>query len=124
MATTPPLHLVSDFALTGLNPPRTLGKPGRSLWDRVQLEYSISDIGGIEMLAQACAALDRAEALSAEIERDGAVIKVHGSIREHPALKAELACRSFIVRTLQRLGLDVGPVRSSVGRPGGPRVGR
>ena len=43
------------------------------------------------MLCQACQALDRAEALRSEIDRDGEVTRIRGSIREHPALKHELA---------------------------------
>ena len=38
-------------------------------------------------------------------------------IRDHPALKHELANRSFVGKTLVRLGLDVEPVRG-IGRPG------
>jgi hypothetical protein len=38
-------------------------------------------------------------------------------IRDHPALKHELANRSFVSKTLVRLGLDVEPVRG-IGRPG------
>ena len=37
-------------------------------------------------------------------------------IRDHPALKHELANRSFVSKTLVRLGLNVEPVRG-VGRP-------
>ena len=36
---------------------------------------TLSDTGGLEMLAQACQALDRAEALRSEIDRDGEVIR-------------------------------------------------
>jgi Phage terminase, small subunit len=81
-------------------------------------EYDIQDAGGIEMLAQACQALDRAESLREEIDRDGEVIRVRGTIKDHPALRHELACRSFVVRTLSRLGLNFEPVRPSAGRPG------
>ena len=38
-------------------------------------------------------------------------------IKDHPALKHELANRSFVSKTLVRLGLDVEPVRG-IGRPG------
>ena len=94
-------------------------RSGRSLWDRVMSEYDITDSGGLEMLCQACQALDRAEALRSEIDRDGEVIRVRGSIREHPALKHELASRSFVVRALARLNLNFEPVRPGPGRPGG-----
>ena len=120
MAKTPRLTVVPT-ALTSNEPPRKLGDPGRSLWDRVMAEYDIADSGGMEMLCQACQALDRAEALRTEIDRDGEVIRVRGSVREHPALKHELASRSFVVRALARLNLNVEPLRPSAGRPPGPR---
>ena len=115
----PSLKLIgSDGASTGTQPPRNIGPYGRKLWDQVMREYAIEDAGGIEMLAQACQALDRAEALREAIDQDGAVIRVRGTIRDHPALKHELANRAFVVRTLSRLGLNFEPVRPSVGRRG------
>ena len=44
------------------------------------------------------------------------VLRTKSGIREHPALRCELASRSFCVRTLARLGLDYEPVKA-VGRP-------
>ena len=81
-------------------------------------EYRIDDRGGIEILAQVCAALDRAEALAAEIDRDGPTIMMKTGLREHPALRAELGCRSFITRNLQRLGLNLEAIKP-IGRPPG-----
>ena len=63
-------------------------------------EYDIADIAGREMLAQACAALDRAEELREQIDLDGAVTRYKCGVRDHPALKHELASRAFVVRTL------------------------
>ena len=100
----------------GVSPPRPLGKHGRSMWDRIQAEYDIADSAGSEMLAQACAALDRAEECREAIERDGLFIKSRGGTRENGTTKIELANRAFIVRTLAKLGLDVEPIRP-VGRP-------
>jgi hypothetical protein len=113
----PPLQLVPPLAQAGLEPPRILGEPGRKLWDRVVAEYDVNDAAGIEMLAQACVALDRAEMLKGEIESDGPVIRSRGQIKDHPALKHELAARAFVVRTLTRLGLNFEPLRASPGRP-------
>ncbi len=96
-----------------------LGRHGRKLWDRVMAEYQIEDSGGLEMLAQACQALNRAEALREEIDRDGEVFRVRGSVREHPTLKVELANRAFVVRTLAKLGLNFEPVRPASWRPSG-----
>ena len=71
------------------------------------------------MLAQACTALDRAEALGEAIGAD-VVVHTRGGSKPNPALAAELAARSFVVRTLERLGLNVEAIKP-VGRPGGRR---
>jgi hypothetical protein len=117
MAKKPTLSVVGS-APTGTPPPRKLGAHGANLWDAVMAEYAIDDRGGIEILAQVCAALDRAEDLSALLDAAGAVIRTKTGLREHPALKAELACRAFICRNLQRLGLNLEAIKPE-GRPSG-----
>src|SRR5215470_7312041 len=113
----PPLSLVGP-ATTGVHPPRKLGLHGMSLWTRVMGDYRIEDVAGIEYLTQACAGEDRAETLAEAIERDGPVIYTgSGTPRTHPAIKDELACRAFVVRTLERLGINYEAVKSP-GRPG------
>ena len=97
-------------------PPRPLGRHGALLWRSITSEYSFDDTPGREMLYHACAALDRAEDCAAQIAVDGPVLRTKSGIREHPALRCELASRSFCVRTLARLGLDYEPVKA-VGRP-------
>jgi hypothetical protein len=79
-------------------------------------EYHITDPGGLELLAQAAAALDRAEALSEAIGVD-VVVHSRSGPKPHPALAAELANRSFVARTIERLGLNLETVRP-IGRPG------
>jgi hypothetical protein len=125
MAKKPPLTVVPEPPATGVEPPATGADPraslrehGRTLWDHVVAEYQVDDSAGLAMLHQACAMLDQAEALRTEIERDGAVIRSRGVIRDHPAVKHELAARSFVCRTLARLGLNFEPVRTGqIGRP-------
>jgi hypothetical protein len=113
----PPLSLELPEA-AGISPPRPLGPHGMALWDRVQREYRVADTGGAEILAQACIALDRAESLAEAIERDGPVILTRTGVpKAHPACKDELACRAFIVRSLERLGLNVEAVKPGPGRP-------
>jgi hypothetical protein len=75
---------------------------------------TVASISAELLLASAA---DRASRLKAVIDHDGEVVRGRDGIRAHPALKEELACRGFIVRTLHRLGLDVEAVRSP-GRPG------
>jgi Phage terminase, small subunit len=108
-----PLALV-DPTSTAISPPRKLGQHGLNLWNGIQADYQIEDPGVVEMLAQACTALDRAEELAEQISKDGLVVQTRNGPRRHPALRDELAYRSFITRTLERLGLNLEPL----GRPG------
>ena len=69
----------------------------------------------------AAEALDRMQSLRAQIDADGEVVRTkNGLKKQHPALKSELAARSFIARTLQRLGLNLEPLQSRPGRPPTP----
>src|SRR4051794_39972275 len=91
----PPFSIVSPETTVG-SPPRDLGRHGRKLWDEVQAAYGVTDRGGIELLAQACAALDRAETLGEAVTRDGPVIYSRTGVpRSHPSTKDELNCRAF-----------------------------
>jgi hypothetical protein len=97
-------------------PPRKLGAAGHDLWRTVQAQYGITDIGGTETLMQICLAVDRLEALASRITRDGEVVETSRGPRAHPALRDELQTRAFVVRSLQRLGLGVEPLKQ-IGRP-------
>jgi hypothetical protein len=114
-----PLAVVPEPRSTSPQPPRKLGEPGLTLWTAIQREYRITDVGGTELLLQACAAADRMQSFADRIDEDGPVIRTKTGMRSHPLLKEELAARGFIVRTLARLGVseDIKPV----GRP--PRGG-
>jgi hypothetical protein len=111
-----PLATVGPPSPTPIASPQKLGKPGQALWDRIQNEYRIEDAGGIELLTQACFAADRAHSLAAIIARDGETIDTKIGLKEHPCLKSEMAARSFVVRTLERLGLTLEAIKP-VGRP-------
>lgn len=113
------LKLVADNTPSTMSPPRPLGVHGERLWRSVHLQYGIEDAAGIEFLLTACQALDRAEALKAQIDADGAVIRTKAGLKDHPGLKHETAARSLCIRTLARLGLDLEPVRAGPGRPSG-----
>jgi hypothetical protein len=110
----PPLTVV-DPAATGIPPPRKLQRHGTELWRSVMADYQIEDSASRELLCQACAALDRAESLAERIEADGEIVHGRQGPRPHPALKPEMAARTFIVRTLERLGLF--DVAKPMGRP-------
>ncbi|RVD42199.1 hypothetical protein EN742_08250 [Mesorhizobium sp. M4A.F.Ca.ET.020.02.1.1] len=114
------LKLVADNPPATGAPPRPLGKHGMALWQAVHAQYQIEDAAGVEFLLQACQSLDRAEALKEQIDADGAVIRTKTGLKDHPALRHEIAARSFVVRTVARLGLDMEPIHSGPGRPAGP----
>src|SRR5262249_46644846 len=88
----------------------------RQAWPRavavINADYEIVDAGGIEMLANACAALDNAEAFAKQIKRDGLMVRSKTGSREHPLIRHELAARAFVVKTLKSLGLDVEAIKS------------
>jgi hypothetical protein len=115
----PPISIVSS-AEPAPTPPRPLSTYGSALWDSIQAEYRIEDRGGIELLAQACAALDRAEGLAAIIAQDGAVVHTRAGPKAHPALRDELANRAFCVKTLEKLGVSTEAIKSGPGRPPRP----
>jgi hypothetical protein len=102
-----------------ISPPRPLGKHGMQLWTAVHRQYDVGDAAGIEMLCQAAQSLDRAEACAALIAEQGELIHTRNGPKENPLCKIELGCRSFVVRTLARLGLDCEPI-GRVGRPTAP----
>jgi hypothetical protein len=100
-------------------PPFELGSSGLSLWQRVQSEYAIGDAGGLELLAQICAAADTAAALTAEVERDGPVIRTARGSKPNPCLRDLLNHRAFITRTMTKLGISMEPIKP-MGRPSMP----
>jgi hypothetical protein len=109
-----------DLASTASAPPANLGPAGIGFWQGLMTEYDFSDAGAQALLVQAAYGFDRAERLRAQIDRDGEILHGRNGPREHPGLRAELMARSFVVRTLQRLGINLEPVRLSPGRPSGP----
>jgi hypothetical protein len=100
-------------------PPGKLGETGMALWRAVVANCAFDDPGSIEILYQAAAAADRAEACRRIVDQDGELIRTKAGTRSHPLLRDELNNRTFVVRSLARLGLDLEPLRSGPGRPPG-----
>ena len=59
------------------------------------------------MLMQAAHTADRIAELSAAIAKDGATIRTKTGVKSNPAIRDELQGRAFIVRTLEKLGLNL-----------------
>jgi hypothetical protein len=94
-----------------------LGSTGLALWRKVTSAYEFADPASYELLYQSCAAADRAAELARLIDKDGALLfSANGVVKDHPALRHELANRVFLCRTLARLGLDLEPI-GPIGRP-------
>jgi len=112
----PKLRVVDATRTNPLAPPATLGKAGATQWQSIMSEYKIEDSGGRAVLLQICAAADDLAECDVAIARDGAMISTKTGLREHPLCKQRLALRAFICRSVQRLGLNLEPVKP-VGRP-------
>jgi hypothetical protein len=113
----PTLRVVGSTPVNAFEPPANLGKSGASKWQSIMADFVIEDRAGLELLTQLCGAIDDLDVTSATIARDGLMVRSrNGVVKEHPLLRHQIALRSFICRTIQRLGLDVEPVKS-VGRP-------
>jgi P27 family predicted phage terminase small subunit len=116
----PPLAIIDAPPVTPPSPPRALRAAGHDLWSRVQGEYVVTDVGGVELLQQCCEAADLVQELSERVARDGVTLETKTGVRAHPALRDMLSARAFLVTTLRRLGVTNEPV-ARMGRPSGPR---
>ena len=98
--------------------PSGLQSEGRKLWARILNEWDISDGASLSVLEAACRQADRSAEISEQIKRDGLTVKGRTGPRPHPLLAAELASKSFVARSLQRLGVLFEAVQQP-GRPPG-----
>jgi hypothetical protein len=121
MASNAKLNLVRDHHQCA-PPPKPLGPAGAALWGRISAEYLIDDEAARQLLWLACNTEDTRSQLSDAVARDGAVVTGRYGPRAHPALREELACRAFISKTIERLGLNLELV-CSPGNPGSGGLG-
>jgi hypothetical protein len=88
-------------------------------------EYVLSS-SEVEVLRQACIALDRADQAAGIVAEEGPVaVDRYGSPKAHPAVDIESRSRALFARLVAQLGIKAGP--SSVPRVGarpGPRGAR
>lgn len=102
-----------------LAPPDGLGEAGSQLWRDLHRDYVIDDASGLAQLHQICCTVDKVAEYSAAIERDGPVLRTKVEVKDHPLIRHVQNGRSFIVRSLHKLGLDVIAPRAEAGRPSG-----
>jgi hypothetical protein len=102
----PTLTLVvpDQGSLKGPKPPSGLTRAGKSLWNRVLSAYRIEDVGGLEMLYQACAAVDRAVELSALIAQDGPRFMTKTGPKAHPLPQGGIGATGLRCADDQALG--------------------
>jgi hypothetical protein len=74
----PSLKVVAPALVDRPTPPEHLGDDGRRLWEQVQLEYQITDPGGLELLRQAAEAADRIASVRRQIDDQGELLTVRG----------------------------------------------
>src|SRR5262245_24927001 len=87
-------------------PPPNLGPAGIKLWADIHASYEINDPPALQLLAQCCAASDRAARAGEQINREGETFTTaSGMVRPHPLLAVELSNRQFVSAALKRLGL-------------------
>jgi hypothetical protein len=111
------LQLVTNPpALDVASAPSGLGPDGTALWNSVQAEFRVTDIGGRLLLGQAAAAADMVARLRAQIDSDGLMVATKSGPRAHPALKDELGFRCFITSTLKKLGIVDEPIQQFGGK--------
>ena len=113
-----PLAIIDSPPVTPPASPRALGPAGQDIWSRVQAEFVISDVGGVELLQQCCEAADLVQELAECVAREGKTIQTKTGLRAHPALRDLLSHRAFICTTLRRLGVTDETVKA-IGRPPG-----
>ena len=103
-----------------MTPPKSLGREGRRFWSAIVREYRINDAGGLELLRTAaeCRDLECDAMATAKVEGFSTVDR-YGQRRPHPLLSVARDARRLKLSALKDLHLDVEPIRTGPGRPGG-----
>ena len=86
-----------------LPPPADLGVAGKELWRQITSEFTLESSAEVQQFYEACCMEDRAVKLRKHIDREGEMVEIRGTRRDHPLLKHELGARAFVVRTLANL---------------------
>ena len=100
--------------------PKHLSSTAQKIWQEIAEDYQITDCAGQRILQVACEAFDRAQAAREKIDTDGMTITGRdGQIKNHPLVTVERDSRAAFLAGLKALNLDLEPLKSAPGRPGG-----
>jgi hypothetical protein len=114
------LHVVPAPTRPGMAAvPAHLGDDGRELWSSIQVQYEISDAGGLALLRTACEAADRIASVRRQIDSQGELLTIRGVPRANPLCAIERDARAALVRAIRAMNLDLEPLRDRPGRPAG-----
>ena len=98
--------------------PSHLKDDGRQFFQRMVLEYEVTDCGGLSLLERAAECVDRLVAARAAIAEHGEVIIAAGGKPVlNPACKLEKEARDGFLAAMRMLNLDTEPPRPRPGRP-------
>jgi hypothetical protein len=86
--------------------PARLSAASKALWRSAlaQREFSSAELA---LLAAMLGALDRADAASKIVDRDGLIVESRGALKAHPAIDIELRERGLVARLVRQLGLQL-----------------
>src|SRR5262245_40089808 len=98
-----PRPAVTTRSSSALPPPADLEIAGKKLWQEITREFALESAAEVQQLYAACCMEDRAVKLRRHIDREGEMVEIRGTRRDHPCLKHELGARAFVVRTLANL---------------------
>jgi hypothetical protein len=99
------------------SPPADLSVRARAFYLRMVADFEIDDAPGVELLLEACRALDRADQARAVLDVEGVVvIDRYEQRKPHPAAAIENSSRITFARLLRELNVSDEPPEVRVPR--------
>lgn len=100
--------------------PPGLSAEARHWWRRIQIDYAITDPGGLFVLRAAVEAFERMLQAQTILAAEGlTTVDRFGQSRAHPAVIIERDSRGSMLAAIKQLGLDLEPLHDRPGRPAG-----
>jgi P27 family predicted phage terminase small subunit len=100
--------------------PKTLSKEAANWWEKLMLEYELTDEAGMLILQTALEAFDRMRQAQAILKKSGLVVfDRFDQPKAHPLCTIERDSRNQMLLAIKQLNLDLEPLQDRVGRPSG-----